>query len=190
MKNLDDILLSSYYNELQVQNSISLDRSLTRAEFLKLVLNSAGITVENADVNANVNTNTDINTNTEVNTYYGDVPSTHTLKNYIVYATRIGIVSGHNNLFRPDDLITRQEAAKIFTLIAGLPLATESRTFSDVSQNNPFALYIQSTFDNCLLNGRKTLNGETLLENGERVYEPESPITLAETAKVLYNIAH
>ena len=121
--------------------------------------------------------------------YYSDVSSDYSLKKYIDYATAMGIVSGQNNKFRPNDIITRAEAAKIFVKIAGLKLSEKSITFSDVPASHTLSLYIQTAFDNCLLNGRKTMNGESLLANNMRIYEPEDAITLAETAKVLYNIA-
>lgn len=163
----------AYYNDINVIDQSNLNRSLTRAEFLKLVLNAAKVDVTKESAPT-----------------YTDVPATHTLANYIAYATRIGLVSGDNNTFRPDDTITRAEAAKIFVKAAGINLSSDVRTFSDVEKNHSLAVHIQTAFDNCLLNGRKTMGGETLLANGVRVYEPESYITLAETAKVLYNIVH
>ena len=171
VKDLTDPRLSDYYNALKVTNTTNLNRDLTRAEFLKLLLNSANI-----DVSA------------EADPSYTDVPSTHTLKQYIAYATRTHLVSGKNGKFRPDEVISRAEAAKIFVNAAALELSTEVNTFSDVSVADSLAKYIQTAYDNCLLNGRKTMGGETILANGVRVYEPTSPITLAETAKVLYNI--
>lgn len=170
---LTDSRLVAYYADLQVQNAANVHRSLTRAEFLKLVLNAAQVDVS-----------------TESAPDYTDVTETHTLAGYIAYATRAGIVSGMNGKFRPNDTITRAEAAKIFVNVAGIKPSLNVHTFADVDAASSLAGYIQAAYDNCLLNGRKTLGGETLLENGSRVYEPEAPITLAETAKVLYNIVH
>lgn len=172
VKDLTDSRLVAYYDVLNVVNRTNLNRSITRAEFLKLVLNSAKVDVTK-----------------EANPNYSDVDASHTLKNYIAYATRIGMVSGQNGKFRPDDTITRAEAAKIFVNAAGIGLSTNISTFSDVSATNSLATYIQTAYDNCLLNGRKTQGGQTTLADGVRVYEPTSGITLAETAKVLYNIA-
>lgn len=171
IQNLTDVRLTAYYDILNVTNRNNLNRELTRAEFLKLVLNSANIDVSN-----------------EGNTTYSDVSADHTLAKYIAYATRTGLVSGHNGKFRPNDTISRAEAAKIFVNAANLTLSTEINTFSDVDANNSLAKYIQTAYDNCLLHGRKTLDGNPI--NPPRVYEPNSPITLAETAKVLYNIVH
>lgn len=171
VKNLSDPRLVDYYDVLKVENKTNLDRALTRAEFLKLLLNSANVDVSNESAPT-----------------YSDVPATHTLKNYIAYATRTNMISGQNGKFRPDDIITRAEAAKIFVNAAALGLSTEIKAFADVDTKHSLAAYIQTAYDNCLLHGRKTVDGNPITE--PRVYEPNSAITLAETAKVLYNIVH
>lgn len=173
LKDLTDPRLNAYYNDLQVINQQNVHRSLTRAEFLKLVINAAGIDVSN-----------------EADPAYSDVPSSHTLKQYIAYATRNNLVSGQNGKFRPNDTITRAEVAKVFVNAAALGLSTNIHTFSDVPSSHSLAAYIQTAYDNCLLNGRHTVGGQSTLPNGERRYEPQDNITLAETAKVLYNIVH
>lgn len=169
IENLTDPRLVAYYSEIGVVNQSNTGRKLTRSEFLKLVLNSAGI-----DVSA------------EANPSYSDVSSSHSLKQYIAYATRNGIVSGQGGKFRPDDLITRAEAAKILVRGANINLSTEIATFSDVSSSNSLASYIQTAFDNCILHGRNTVNGSPT--TAVRNFEPADGITLAETTKVLYNI--
>ena len=142
-----------------------MNRALTRAEFLKLVINSANIDVSN-----------------ESNAPFADVPASHTLNKYIAYATRIGMVAGQNGNFRPDDKITRAEAAKVFTNAAGIGVAKTVNTFADVPATHSLAGYIQSAYDNCLLHGQN--------EGGKTLYKPELNITLAETGKILYNVTH
>ena len=173
IKDLTDPRMKPYYNELNVINQSNTNRTLTRAEFLKLVLNAAKVDVTK-----------------EAAPTYKDVPATHTLANYVAYATRIGMVSGQDGNFRPNDAISRAEAAKIFVNAAGIGISTNVHTFSDVATTHSLATYIQTAFDNCILHGRATVGGETTLASGNRVYEPASGITLAETTKVLYNIAH
>lgn len=172
LKNLTDPRLIAYYDDLNVINRTNLNRNITRAEFLKLVINSANIDLSNE----------------VVTTAYSDVTADHTLAKYISYATRTGLVSGDNGKFRPNDTISRAEAAKIFVNSAGLTLSINVTTFADVDTNNSLARHIQTAYDNCLLHGRGTLDGNPI--NPPRIYEPNSPITLAETAKVLYNIVH
>ncbi|MBS9784278.1 S-layer homology domain-containing protein [Candidatus Gracilibacteria bacterium] len=169
VKNLTDARLTSYYDTLKVINKSNTERRLTRAEFLKLVINSAGVDVSK-----------------EKNPSYSDVSVSHTLKKYIAYATRNGIVHGQNGKFRPNDTISRAEAAKIFVRGAAIGLSSDVKTFKDVSKSNSLAKYIQTAYDNCILHGRRTWNGNSTV--GARVFEPSDGITLAETVKVLYNI--
>lgn len=164
MKTLTDSRLNDYYGEINVINTTNTGRKVTRAEFLKLTLNSAGIDVSK-----------------EADPQYSDVASTHTLNKYIAYASRNGIVSGQNGKFRPNDIITRAEAAKVLVRGAGISAAIKSTSFVDVSSTNSLGGYIQSAFDNCILHGRKVVDST-------RSFEPTDGITLAETVKVLYNV--
>lgn len=95
---------------------------------------------------------------------------------------------------RPNDTISRAEASKILTELMReinmpLPNREEIHTFSDVNPEETLAPYVQFAYNSCLLHGRNTLNGEPL-DGKPRVFEPFDGITLAETAKVLYNITH
>jgi S-layer homology domain len=170
VKDLTDSRLTPYYGALGVTNKGNTERRLTRAEFLKLVLNSAGV---------------DVSTESAP-TAYSDVSAAHSLNRYIAYATRAGIVSGSNGTFRPDAIINRAEAAKILVRGTGIGLSTTIATFSDVSASASLAGYIQTAYDNCILHGRHTMGGDTTVNT--RVFEPADGITLAETIKVLYNI--
>jgi hypothetical protein len=146
---------------------------VTRAEFLALTLNAAGVDVSG-----------------EAPVFdYADVGEDYPLAGYIAYATRNGIVSGQNGYFRPDDIISRGEAAKILINATDVTLSAAIDTFDDVTTSDTLAVYIQTAFDNCILHGRYTQNGVSTLPNGERLFEPFDGITLGETAKVLYNIA-
>ena len=165
LTNLNDSRLTAYYNDLKVIDRSNVNRALTRAEFLKLILNAANVDVSN-----------------EADAQYADVPASHTLNKYIAYATRIGMVAGQNGNFRPDDKITRAEAAKVFTNAAGIGGAKTVNTFADVPATHSLAGYIQSAYDNCLLHGQN--------EGGKTLYKPGLNITLAETGKVLYNVTH
>ena len=165
IKDLMDPHLALYYNDLKVIDRTNINRPLTRAEFLKLVINSANIDVSN-----------------EADAPFADVPASHPLNKYIAYAARIGQISAtQGNNFYPDAPISRAEAAKVFVNAAGLGESTMANTFADVSfDKTQLAGYIQSAYDNCLLHGQ--------MENGTRVYNPFRNISLGEAVKVLYNI--
>lgn len=165
VKDLLDPRLALYYNNLKVIDRSNINRPLTRAEFLKLVINSANIDVSN-----------------ESNAPFADVPASHPLNKYIAYAARIGQISAtQGNNFYPDAPISRAEAAKVFVNAAGLGESTMATTFADVSfDKTQLAGYIQSAYDNCLLHGQ--------MENGSHVYNPFRNISLGEAVKVLFNV--
>ena len=165
VKDLSDSRLALYYNNLKVIDRSNINRPLTRAEFLKLVINSANIDVSN-----------------ESNAPFADVPASHPLNKYIAYAARIGQISAtQGNNFYPDAPISRAEAAKVFVNAAGLGESTMATTFADVSfDKTQLAGYIQSAYDNCLLHGQ--------MENGSRVYNPFRNISLGEAVKVIFNV--
>ena len=165
VKDLSDSRLALYYNNLKVIDRSNINRPLTRAEFLKLVINSANIDVSN-----------------ESNAPFADVPASHPLNKYIAYAARIGQISAtQGNNFYPDAPISRAEAAKVFVNAAGLGESTMATTFADVSfDKTQLAGYIQSAYDNCLLHGQ--------MENGSRVYNLFRNISLGEAVKVIFNV--
>lgn len=158
---LNDPRVLAYYDVLNIENRVNAEaRHLTRAEFLKLVLNAAGV-----DVSA------------EAHPAFSDVATTHTLAKYISYAARMNIVSGQGNLFRPNDNISRGEAMKVLINATNLTLASESTTFADVPNSYSLARYVQTAKDSCVAHGVTPTR-----------FEPLRGITVAETAKVLYNI--
>ena len=165
VKDLLDSRLTLYYNDLKVIDRSNINRPLTRAEFLKLVINSANIDVSN-----------------ESNAPFADVPASHPLNKYIAYAARIGQISAtQGNNFYPDAPISRAEAAKVFINAAGLGESTMATTFADVSfDKTQLAGYIQSAYDNCLLHGQ--------MENSSHVYNPFRNISLGEAVKVIFNV--
>lgn len=159
---LSDSNVTAYYDKLNILNRVNAtSRNLTRAEFLKLTLNAAGIDVTN-----------------EAAPQYSDVSADHSLAKYITYATRTGIVSGMDNKFRPNDSISRGEAMKILVNSTKVARATTSTSFADVPMSYSLAIFVQTAKDNCIVQG----------VNPTR-FEPLRGITVAETAKVLYNMS-
>ena len=197
IKNLDDPKLLAYYSKLQVNNLRNVHRPLSRVEFLKLVLNATSVSLENEDITTLKNFE-----DLDMNAWYAK---------YVAYALHTGGLHGQDSydkngkqrfdadgnplkIFRPDDQISRGEAAKIlgeFTRKIGekLPSGDEISSFEDVKQDTPLARYVQYVYNKCLLHGRNTIDGEPI-GGKPRLFEPYSYISLAETAKVLYNITH
>ncbi len=70
-----------------------------------------------------------------------------------------------------------------------LPDTSNINTFADVINTSNLSPYIQYAYDSCLLHGRNTIDGEPV-GGTERLFDPKSGITVAETAKILYNMTH
>lgn len=139
------------------------NEALTRGEFLKIVIEASNINIDNVD--------------SLYNRYY-DVKIDDTYAKYILYATNNNIVSGyHDNTFRANATITRAEATKILVQSLGIKLAEKHTKFKDVDKNNTLAQYIQTAFDNYLVNGVNNVN-----------FEPNRSISRGELIKIIYNI--
>ncbi|PID83836.1 hypothetical protein CSB09_04160, partial [Candidatus Gracilibacteria bacterium] len=74
-------------------------------------------------------------------------------------------------------------------------------TFTDITQQNPYAPYIQKAYNLCLVHGRHTRGGDPVLQetegttnikdpSGKRFFEPKRNITIAETIKILVNMSY
>jgi len=109
-------------------NKFAPKRSITRAEFVKMLALTAG-----ADVAGYVDSS------------FTDVDSSIWYAPYVEWAYRNGVTSGkEEGLFKPDDLITRQEiATMIFRYVVGAGLelteAVEAVTFTDADTFAPYA---------------------------------------------------
>ena len=107
------------------------------------------------------------------NYYYGtsfpDITPSNWFANIIAYAKTQGIASGYEDgTFRPENPVTRAEAAKLLVVAAGLSLdATEN--FTDVPANKWYAPYVAA------LKAAGVANGYT-----DGTYRPDNQITRAE----------
>lgn len=106
-----DISRSPYRSAIQVliqrgviNNSVKIlpNRSITRAEFLKLLSIAYGYTEP-----------------VKVDKKFDDLPSTHSLYNYVNYGVHMGWVNVKNTNFRPDDIITQGEINKLINAVLG-----------------------------------------------------------------------
>jgi hypothetical protein len=137
--------------------------NLTRAEFLKIVINTTGWDVPVANITIPFN---DISPDS----WYAPYTSLALSKGMIRSSAR----------FRPDDSITRAEAAKILTLALWVTIReTNTMTFIDVRDTSDLAKYIEAaTFLN-IFSGQVRMN--------HRIFRPDDSITRAEIAKVVAN---
>jgi len=83
-----------------------------------------------------------------------------------------------NSTFKPNQPVTREEAAKILAIALGLPLNGESN-FNDVPANSPFSKYIHA------LNEKEIISGTS-----ETLYSPKLNITREQVAATLARVYH
>jgi hypothetical protein len=132
--------------------------SITRAEFLKIALLNAGLTVT-ADTSVE----------------YDDVDSSDWYYSYITYATSEGYVEGYGDgTFMPNDEINRAEAMIMLMRIAGVEEAdvdTSDTSFDDVDSDDWFAWAVVEAADNGISEGYS-----------DDTFKPGNSITRAEVA--------
>ncbi len=134
--------------------------SITRAEFLKIALLNAGLTVtEDSSVE------------------YDDVDASAWYYSYVTYATAEGYVEGYDDgTFHPDEEINRAEAMIMMLRIAGVAETTVSEsdiTFDDVSSSDWFAWAVVEASDNKISEGYE-----------DDTFKPGNSITRAEVAVI------
>lgn len=143
--------------------SFAPDRTVTREEFVKMVIGAFGITGAK-----------DI--------AFGDIAKDHWAYNYIAIAVNNGIVNGvSEDAFGMGAKITRQDMAVIIARVAALKdidLGNGSASFTDAANIDGYAKQAVG-----LLAGAKVING---YEDGS--FKPQGSLTRAEAAKVIYGI--
>ena len=143
--------------------SFAPDRTVTREEFVKMVVGAFGLT-GSADV------------------AFGDIAKDHWAYNYIAIAVNNGIVNGVSaDKFGMGAKITRQDMAVIIARVAalkGISLSDGSASFTDAANIDGYAKQAVE-----LLAGAKVING---YEDGS--FKPQGSLTRAEAAKVIYGI--
>lgn len=113
------------------------DKSVTRAEFVKLLLTAFRLDVKPADVAG-----------------YAD-SAKHWAKDYIAAAQAQGIASGYDaKTFGPDDLITREQMAAMIVKAAKLADVQTTHSFTDQSSVSDWAkAAIATAKDKAIING-------------------------------------
>jgi hypothetical protein len=97
--------------------TVSPTRSITRAEFMKLISIANGYTPK------------------VVTKKFGDLPTTNTLAPYVNFGVAMGWVNVKNTNFRPNDIITQGEIDKLISAIKKTATAdTIARVSSGVTR--------------------------------------------------------
>lgn len=108
---------------------------------------------------------------------FKDVPNDHVFKREIDHLVILGALSGYSDgTFKPDNKVTRGQAAKIIVEALNMPLITpEKPTFKDVSRNHDFYEHIET------LAARGIVSG-----NGGR-FNPQGNLKRSHMAKIISN---
>lgn len=110
-------------------------------------------------------------------TVFKDVASSEWYAPYVSLALSKGIISNKNTNFRPNDTISRAEAAKIIVGIFGGNTANRKITFADVDASSDLAKYIETAKELGFFSGQ--------LIDGKLKFRPNDSITRAEISKVV-----
>ncbi|MDR0405936.1 MAG: S-layer homology domain-containing protein [Clostridiales bacterium] len=96
------------------------------------------------------------------------------LEEAVTAASEIGILSGYDGNFRPDDLITREEIAKIITLAQGGEAIYDALPFDDVSAERWGYGYIGYCNQHGIMQGVS-----------DTEFQPDAPVTREAFVKML-----
>lgn len=142
----------------------SPDETVSRAEFVAMAMKSAGISADSTLTESYFDDNADI-----------PLP----LRSYVATAQRVGLVSGNFEngklLFKPNDNITKYEAALIMAKISGLD--GDNASSADISTDIPV----------WAREGVYLMQETGVFDEGD-VREAISPVTRADTASYLYRM--
>ena len=134
--------------------------SITRAEFLKIALLNAGLTIT-----------------PDTSVVYEDVSASDWYYSYVTYATAEGFIEGYEDgTFRPNDEINRAEAMVMMLRISGVEEETvdaDALSFEDVSSEDWFAWAVLEASEQGISEG---------YEDG--TFRPANEITRAEVAVI------
>lgn len=140
------------------------ENSITRAEYLKMVLRWVGVDYDGVDTDS---------------LSFSDVEQDTWVARAVVKAWELGIIDTTNTLFRPNDSITREESMKILLLAAGVELLEVDTTeFADVSGWS--LVYIETAKSLGIVSGQEV--------SGNLLFRPLDSITRAEVAKIINNV--
>jgi hypothetical protein len=121
---------------------------------------------------------------------FTDVPQGHTFYAEIRCLACRGIVSGYaDGKFRPDNLVTRSQLAKIVSNAAGLNDNPGPQIFQDVPPDNPFYEWINRLTNRGYMTGYNCGSPGEPCVNNRPYFRPYNNATRAQTSKIVANAA-
>lgn len=87
---------------------------------------------------------------------FTDIDESHWAYSYVQNLYDKGIMNGKgNNLFAPEESITRAEFVKILCMMSGIEESTNSSKFSDVADDEWYTGYVMAAYEKGIINGIK-----------------------------------
>jgi endo-1,4-beta-xylanase len=121
---------------------------------------------------------------------FNDVPSTHTFYASVRCLACRGIVSGYaDNTFRPDNLVTRGQLAKIVSNAANFAEPPEAQIFQDVPPDHTFYEWINRLTNRGYMSGYTCGSPGEPCVNNRPYFRPFNNATRAQTSKIVSNAA-
>lgn len=152
----DDKIMTGYDD-----GTVKPDKSVTRAEFIKLLTVAVGLYEAGAVCD------------------FGDVDDGAWYTEYVASAVKKGITTGYpDNTFRPNEQLTREDAAVMILRAAGIEGKKTELGFKD---RDSISEYAQNAVG--VLSEMGIING---FENGE--FRPKETITRAQTAQIIFKL--
>ncbi len=110
--------------------------------------------------------------------HFSDVLPEHTFYDYIETTYNHSIISGYaDGTFRPDNIVTRAQLAKMEVLARGWAIdVTNGPHFSDVLPTDPNYEYIETIYNRGVVTGY-----------ADGTFRPENSATRGQICKIVYN---
>lgn len=145
-------------------NCFAPNNNVTRAQFMKMLMDAVDIVGDNADI------------------AFEDVANNHWAKKYIASAVKNNIANGMSETeFSPEGNVTREQAAAFIARAVakkGGVLTADSNVFSDNDKISSWAAEA--------VNGLK--NAGVISGSGDNMFNPKNNLTRAEAANMIYGL--
>ncbi len=113
---------------------------------------------------------------------FSDVTDSHWAKSYIEELASKGILSGvGNNMFKPDDFVTREQFAKILAEAFGIVNDNAESDFADVEKGSWYEKYVATVY----AKGIATGIGENMFGIGQNMTRQDMAVMIVRAAKAL-----
>lgn len=107
---------------------------------------------------------------------FADIDSSHWAYESVKYLYSENIISGKgNNLFCPNDTLTRAELVKILCMANGVNAVYTDLGFEDVNENDWYAPYVAAAYKNGWVNGKS-----------EKEFAPNEKVTRQDICAIIY----